>query len=226
MDAVNELSGIGENVREARQQRGWSLRKLAAEADVSASLISQIENGRANPSVRTLYSLAEALDLPVAEFIPADTSADPAPSLNATTSEVRSSADAVFESVLPLITGEGGLLRSGNRPKIELEGGVTWQRLTQSTIPSIEFLEVTYAAGATSGKRMSHHTGAEFGLILEGELTVEIGFEQHHLATGDSITFDSSRPHRLTNQGNRPMRAIWVIWNRTPDQSPELHHNV
>lgn len=65
-----QMAEIGNNVREARLAKGWSMRQLATEAEVSPSLISQIENGHTTPSVRTLYSLAEALSLPVTHLVP------------------------------------------------------------------------------------------------------------------------------------------------------------
>jgi uncharacterized cupin superfamily protein len=58
---------------------------------------------------------------------------------------------------------------------------------------------------------MSHHEGREFGLILEGELVVELGFEAHLLHPGDSIIFDSTTPHRLVNNSTQPTRALWVV---------------
>ena len=61
---------------------------------------------------------------------------------------------------------------------------------------------------------MSHHEGREFGLIIEGELVIELGFERYTLHPGDSIIFDSMTPHRLTNGGTQAMRAIWVVLNR------------
>jgi uncharacterized cupin superfamily protein len=75
-------------------------------------------------------------------------------------------------------------------------------------------LEVTYAPGATSGANMSHHTGREFGLVLEGELVVELGFESYSLRPGDSIIFDSATPHRLTNASEAEMKALWVVLNQ------------
>jgi uncharacterized cupin superfamily protein len=98
---------------------------------------------------------------------------------------------------------------------IELKGGVTWSRLTALAETGAEFLEITYAPGATSGANMSHHEGREFGLILEGELVVELGFDPYTLGTGDSIIFDSTTPHRLTNQTNQPTRALWVVFHPT-----------
>src|SRR5579862_3618515 len=61
---------IGEKLREIRQQRQMSLRKLAKTADISASMLSRIETGNAYPSVRTIYTIAAALSVPVDYFFP------------------------------------------------------------------------------------------------------------------------------------------------------------
>jgi uncharacterized cupin superfamily protein len=70
-----------------------------------------------------------------------------------------------------------------------------------------------HVPGATSGTSLSHHVGREFGLVLEGQLVVELGFERYVLQAGDSIIFDSTTPHRLTNSCSKLMRALWVILN-------------
>ncbi|MBX3004751.1 MAG: cupin domain-containing protein [Anaerolineales bacterium] len=80
------------------------------------------------------------------------------------------------------------------RPTLELNSGITWARLTAIAEPDTEFLEIQYAPGAESGKNMSSHSGREFGLVLQGELMVELGFETYTLQTGDSIIFDSTTP--------------------------------
>src|ERR1700730_11869261 len=61
---------IGTKLRAVRQQRQVSLRELAQKADISASMLSQIETGKAYPSVRSIYSIAAALDVPVDYFFP------------------------------------------------------------------------------------------------------------------------------------------------------------
>ena len=104
------------------------------------------------------------------------------------------------------------VLRPEERAMIELQGGVIWERLTASAEKNIEFLKTRYEVGATSGNKMSHHAGREFGMVLSGELTIEIGFECHTLRAGDTIVFDSSRPHRLSNRGDVPVESIWVVW--------------
>jgi mannose-6-phosphate isomerase-like protein (cupin superfamily) len=57
---------------------------------------------------------------------------------------------------------------------------------------------------------MSRHNGREYGVVVSGELLLELGFERYHLEPGDSIAFDSSTPHRLSNPGATEMHAIWV----------------
>src|SRR5437868_1141093 len=61
---------IGEKLRAARQDQQMSLRELATRSEVSASMLSQVETGKAYPSVRSIYSIASALRLPVDYFFP------------------------------------------------------------------------------------------------------------------------------------------------------------
>ena len=225
-DTSSHTLNIGEKLRAARKNARMSLRDLADKAEVSASMLSQIENGKAYPSVRSLYSIAAALSLPVDYFFPTEdsreaVSADALPNAagDMTASELREATIAG--------TAEGAavefhtsphqslpVVHRAARPTIELKGGVTWARLTAGAEEGVEFLEITYAPGATSGMSMSHHEGREFGLILEGELIVELGFERYTLCAGDSIVFDSTIPHRLTNASDQPVQAIWVVLAR------------
>ena len=61
---------------------------------------------------------------------------------------------------------------------------------------------------------MSHHIGREFTYVLEGELLLELGFEKYLLEEGDSVIFDSTTPHRLSNAGDVPMRAVTMIFDQ------------
>jgi transcriptional regulator with XRE-family HTH domain len=56
-DVLNETSVLGPRLRALRLSRGLSLRELARRLDLSPSTISQIETGKLQPSVRTLYAL-------------------------------------------------------------------------------------------------------------------------------------------------------------------------
>jgi transcriptional regulator with XRE-family HTH domain/quercetin dioxygenase-like cupin family protein len=215
---------IGEKLRAVRRQQQISLRDLAEMANISASMLSQIETGKAYPSVRSIYSIAAALALPVDYFFPEPDGSPTQPEQASnqtgemTASEMRKSAinrspEAAVSEHTPPATVLAHVLHASARPTILLKGGVTWARLTAAAETHVEFLEITYACGATSGANLSYHEGREFGLILEGELMVELGFQQVTLRAGDSIVFDSTTPHRLSNKGSKPMRALWVVWN-------------
>jgi len=217
---------LGEKLRTARVSQNLSLRELAARAEVSASLLSQIENGKANPSVRSLHSIADALSMPVDYFFPngdeEKLKIEPdslVSTENLTPGQLRAAHDAALinDSTLgfdEVNSSKEPVVRATARPTIDLLGGIIWERLTPQPEENIEFLQICYEVGARSGEKMSHHMGREFHLVLQGELLLELGFEQYLLKAGDSITFDSIVPHRLSNGGTVPMRAITVIFNR------------
>lgn len=212
-----DVLNIGEKLRVARKENHLSLRELAARADVSPSLLSQIENGRANPSVMTLYNIAGALSLPITFFFPgSETDINQEKRVfhsDKTASEARSDENLGFAATKEQVK-KIPVLSSDTRQAIELRGGVRWERLTIAEEENVQFLEILYRAGASSGTAMSHHSGREFGIVLSGELKLELGFEQYLLKAGDSILFDSGTPHRLSNEGSEDVRAIWVMMNR------------
>lgn len=177
---------IGSRLRDQRERRGLSLRKLAGELGISPSALSQIETGRSRPSVGTLYSIVSELGLSLDELFAAE------------------------EAVPDLVT------RGDERGVIELESGVTWERLNPIGEREVEFLEVTYDVGgaSTRGNTFVHHTGREYGVVLSGRLKVTVGFEEFSLEPGDSICFDSAVPHRLETLGDEPAKAIWVVIGR------------
>jgi len=225
---MNELidqnhSEIGRKLWSARQKHRMSLRDLAKAAEISASMLSQIETGKAFPSVRSLYKIAAALGVSVDYFFPAEEPEQSAGAANGSVNSTELTASQMREALLTSDMGQdvvsfptthkSPVVQVNARPKLELNSGITWARLTANSEEDTEFLEIKYAPGAQSGKNMSSHSGREFGLVLEGELLVELGFETYTLNVGDSIIFDSSTPHRLTNNGGTPMRALWVVLN-------------
>jgi mannose-6-phosphate isomerase-like protein (cupin superfamily) len=173
--------------------------------------------------VRSIYSIAAALEVPVDYFFPDQESSNSTiqespTSAALTASEMREAQvgrGVAGAGLAPRVGSPAPVVHVKSRPTIELKGGVTWARLTAFAEPDAEFLEITYAPGASSGANLSHHEGREFGLVLEGEIVVELGFEHHTLRCGDSIIFDSTTPHRLSNRSSQPVRALWVVLNRT-----------
>ena len=200
---------IGERLRERRQALGLSLRDLADRIDVSPSLISQIETGRARPSVRTLYALAGELSVSLDDllFPDGDRAAEGLPfALPPATGDGATSTEAQT----------GPVQRARSRKRIRLASGVVWERLTTGPETGSEFLYVTYEVGGASSpeQEFQRHGGHEWGFVLSGRLRVTIGFDDYELGPGDSVSFESSTPHRLANAGDHPVHALWFVLGR------------
>lgn len=62
-------AAVGARVRELRQGRGLSLSALAAAAGIGKGSLSELESGRRNPTLDTLYALAGPLEVPLAALV-------------------------------------------------------------------------------------------------------------------------------------------------------------
>lgn len=198
---------MGERLREARQGRSLSLRALADRLGVSPSLISQIETGRANPSVSTLYAIAAELDVSLDELLFNDRRAgEPAASVPLSSG---ASAPGTMTITPPV-------QRAVDRHGIRLASGVLWERLTTLSEPGVEFLKVTYEPGGASSPpdAFQRHAGHEWGYVISGRLQVRIGFDEYVLEPGDAISINSTIPHRLATIGDEPVEAIWFVLGR------------
>jgi transcriptional regulator with XRE-family HTH domain len=63
-----EKMSLGNGIRQIRQQKKMSLRKLGEAIQTDASYLSRIENNQQNPSIHTLDRIAKALDCEVSDF--------------------------------------------------------------------------------------------------------------------------------------------------------------
>ena len=99
---------------------------------------------------------------------------------------------------------------------IDLDSGARWEDLTPVPEDTIDFLQATYEVGgaSTPDESLMRHHGREYGYVMSGVLGIQIGFQEYELHLGDSIAFDSTRPHRLFNKGDEPVRAIWFVVGR------------
>ena len=196
---------MGERLRAARAARALSLRELAGRLGVSPSLISQIETGRANPSVSTLYAIAAELDVSLDELLFNDRR------LTEATAPLRAGT-----APTGTMTPAPPVQRAASRHSIRLASGVNWERLTTLSEPGVEFLHVTYEVGGASSPpdAFQRHPGHEWGYLLSGRLQVRIGFDEYVLEPGDAISINSSIPHRLATIGDEPVEAIWFVLGR------------
>jgi transcriptional regulator with XRE-family HTH domain len=216
-----EPETIGRRVREERLRQQIGVRELARRVGVSASLISQVELGKASPSVGTLYAIVNELGLSLDELL-----LDPSDKRRRPPAPARDGAPRpAAPPAAPEPTGEAAsgrfdpVVRRGSGKAIQLASGVRWERLTPRTPQDVDFLSVTYEVGSESCPEDSlmRHSGSEYGHVVTGRLGVTVGFDTYELGAGDSISFDSTMPHRLFNLGSDPVEAIWFVVGRRGD---------
>lgn len=218
------VEGIGPALRAARLRQKLSLRSVAADVGVSASLLSQVETSKTQPSVSTFYALVNRLGISVDEMFGL---AEQSGFLSKQTGEAgpssATSAEKFRSDVVHVPGGHSVVQRAGEHPKLEMESGVLWELLTVGDRSVVDALLVTYQAGASSSvsNRMMRHEGVEYGYILQGELTLQLEFDTYVLRPGDSLCFDSTRPHMYANNRDEDVRGLWFVVGRgNSDPSP------
>jgi transcriptional regulator with XRE-family HTH domain len=197
-DDPEVLDAIGTRIAEERMRAGISQRELARRLDLSPSMISQLESGQSKPSVGTLYAIVTELDLSLDRII---------------------RGEEFGEGNGPLQADDSPLVHPDERKVIELDSGVRWEELTGGSEDGVDFLHAIYEVGgaSTPDESLMRHHGREYGYVMSGTLGIQIGFEEFVLEAGDSIAFDSTRPHRLYNRGDVPVHAVWFVVGRDDD---------
>lgn len=197
---------VGSELRRVREARKLSLRAVASAVGVSASLLSQVETGKTQPSVSTLYALVNHLGISLDGLMGTSRSVA-APLVLGASPTSAPDPDRRTDSVVQ---------RREDNPVIEMQNGVTWERMAVGSSDIADPLIVTYAPSASSSMegKMMRHAALEYGVLLEGRLTLRIDFDTYELEPGDSFCFDASRPHLYVNQTEQPARGIWFVIGR------------
>lgn len=192
------MDQLGTAIREARTRQGLSLRSVAASAEISPSLLSQVETGKTQPSVGTLYALVSVLGISIDELLGVQPGTTP------------------LGNGLPEHITAPPVQRAEDNPVIEMENGVTWERLAVDGSGAVSALITRYAPGGSSSveNKLMRHSGIEYGYLIEGELTLQLEFETIVLRAGDSICFDSLRPHLYRNNTDKPAHGVWFVLGR------------
>ncbi|MFJ4974413.1 helix-turn-helix domain-containing protein [Streptomyces coeruleorubidus] len=204
---------VGARIRQARLERGMSLRALAREVGVSASLVSQIETGKSQPSVSTLYAITTVLGISVESLFDARASSPMAgvnpPGVNPTGTVLPALAAFAADPGRRI----GPLVAAGERETLELDSGVVWERLGRVPGADVDFLLVTYRPGGSSSGSggLMRHTGTEYGYLTSGELILTLGFDEYTVRPGDAVSFESTTPHRYRNDGEVPAVGVWFV---------------
>ncbi|MBS9776269.1 MAG: cupin domain-containing protein [Fusobacterium sp.] len=175
---------IGEKLKKSRNDKKISLRELATRVELSASFLSQIEQGKASPSIENLKKIANALDVRVSYLI------DDEDEIENNVKFVRSEDIKYAES-------------KGSNTKLSL--------LINSREKNMEPIMYEIAPKGESGRDFYSHDGEEFVYIVEGELDIYIEDTTYHLRQGDMLYFKSNIKHRFKNNTKKQVKALWVV---------------
>ncbi len=176
---------FGQKLRAVRERKGYTLKDVATKAEVSESLVSQIERNKVSPSIDTLLLIADILDIDY-EYLFNDY-------------RQRRQVSIVRHD-------ERGVIR---RDKVAFHQLSINDEISKDSAFEAFLLEVE--PEGEKGDREYGHAGMEFGVILNGSAELIYGHKRYTLHPGDSIYFPSDMPHLLKNIGNQTLKAIWVI---------------
>ncbi|MCP1118128.1 helix-turn-helix domain-containing protein [Robbsia andropogonis] len=187
-----EANQLGVRLRDMRQKRGLSLKVLAQRSDVSVGMISQIERGLANPSVRILEQLRVALDVPLTTLLEGD--------------DVPVGVQSVPDFVR----------RADQRPHFTVTaGGLSKELLSPHGQHDLQFMIITIPSGARS-KEILLGSGEKAGMVLEGTIVLTVGGRSEEIGPGDSFQFNSELAHSVENIARRTARILWIMNVRPP----------
>jgi quercetin dioxygenase-like cupin family protein len=144
-------------------------------------MLSLLERGKTGPSIGTLVVICSVLGADMSDLLGPT---EPSP--------------------------RNPVSRFASRPVFTTADGVQRRILKSDPVRGVEIAINEYNAGTSSSVRPVTHDGYEFGITLDGELEITINGDAYRLEEGDLVAYHSTEPHRISNPGPRPARALWL----------------
>lgn len=178
MDSID----IGSTIRKFRTEKGMSLKELAEEAQVTSSLLSQIERGQANPSLNTIRLISSALDIPLFKFF------------------IEEQKEERFQ-----------VIHKEDRKHL-VDQGVDYELLTPDRNTEIEFMMLRLQPGmSTITKEPNAHRGEEVAVLVKGKLELQLEEETFALKECDSVHILPNTRHGWMNRGTEEAILVFAI---------------
>lgn len=179
------MDQMGKRIKKRREVLGFQVKELSTKIGVTSSLISQIERGKAYPSIVTLKKIAVALNTTVGDLIGENENLDQHP-----------------------------LLKPNERRYVKKNRSGTSLHLLSYHDPSkqIEPYIIQFIKNSDSkGIMTSNFPGQEFCFVLKGSFEAAINKHIYQLNEGDGFYFDSSQTHLFKNLSNGTAEILWII---------------
>lgn len=172
---------LGKKIRDKRQEKGLTIRELAAGADLTQGFLSQVERGLAEPSITSLRKISAMLGVPIFYFL----------------------MDEQKDNLI-VRKDERKVVRVG-------KGEVTFELLSPDLSRTIELMIGRVQPGGVTCEEPLSHYGEENLVVSQGKMKIQIGQEYYLLEAGDSIYYLSSTPHKIWNVGDEELVFISAI---------------
>lgn len=178
---------VGEKIKQLRLRREMGLVELSRHTGLSPALLSKLEHGKLYPTLPTLSRIAMVFSVGLDFFF----------------------SDERRKHTFALVR-KRGRLRFPEAPELEH---------ASFDFESLDFLATDRKFNAyladfrpvpSAHLHVHHHAGVEFIYVLRGKLALKIGAEQEILDAGDSLYFDSQRPHGYSRLGTKPCSALVI----------------
>jgi transcriptional regulator with XRE-family HTH domain len=168
------LSNIGKKIKEERKGKGLNLQDVASRSNITAGLLSKIENFRAVPSLPVLLNISKALEVNMADLV----------------ENVVSNKEASFL-----------LVKKGDRKIEEREDseGLIYESLIHQDISGINFRANIVKVKAGTYRVPLATEAMELIYVISGSVTYGFDNEEVVLEEGDTFYFDGSFPHSVKN---------------------------
>lgn len=180
MEFIQEV--IANNLAKMRRERGLSLDNVSELTGVSKSMLAQIENGKSNPTVTTLWKIANGLQVSFSAFL----------------KEVdKPQIEKINRNELsPVIDDDGNYLVYSIFP----------------FHPEKKFEIFTVELKPRFRHIAEKHTGEEYVLMLRGTLTLDIQGEKFELNPDEMIKFNANTEHIYINSTEELVRFYIIIF--------------
>jgi transcriptional regulator with XRE-family HTH domain len=176
---INQI--IAENQKRLRTERNLSLGQLSAICDVSKVMLSQIEKGETNPTINTLWKIANGLKVPYTALL----------------EQQAHDTSIVKKSEIAAQTGED------NHYRIYCYYPNTPHR-------NFELFQIELDAGHSYTSIGHSEKSQEYIMVLEGELSLTVNDKSYMLSPDDTINFIASAKHTYVSVGTEPLKAVII----------------
>jgi len=178
------LSGqLGKTVQRLRKASNQSLSELSERSGVAKSIISQIERNETNPTLATIWRLAQALEVSIERVLQG--------------SEDEPFLEKSARTDTPILVSDDG------RCRLAIIGWI-------KTVEWLQWYDFSAEPGGVLASDPHQRGSVECLSVLDGELEVEVGGVIEIARTGDTLRYRADRPHVIRNVADRPAQATMV----------------